>query len=231
MASSSTTPPPGWAHSTSLHQLTWVVSIGDWENQPELAAPNYVDPYPANSVLPMADCWDTTASGIMEERKNLRIIVSRDKPNHASDQQPCKWVGIYTITTTTVAPVYVAMWQALDYPVSALAPQPMTHAKAEWMPWTTFVQQHWPTIRNFDFVRPSREHALIPTQHRCFNSVRTRRNHPELQTAAISYISWTPDEHGTDDALEIHLQGHGQGLDDESYRTWLRNIVPTLEEF
>ncbi|KAF2471353.1 uncharacterized protein BDR25DRAFT_393470 [Lindgomyces ingoldianus] len=212
MASSSAALPPlGWAHSTALHQLTWV---------PELAAPDYVDPYPANGVLLMADCWNTTASGFMEVRTSLRIIVGKDNSNQASNQQPCKWVGIYTITTTTVAPVYVAMSQ-VGYQVPAIVTQPVTHAKAE-MPWTTSVQQHWPAIRNFDFVRPSREHALIPAQHRCFNGVRTRRDHPDLQTAAISYIAWTPDEDGTDDALENHPQS--QGLDDESYRTWLCNI-------
>ncbi|KAF2188757.1 hypothetical protein K469DRAFT_702450, partial [Zopfia rhizophila CBS 207.26] len=181
----------------------------------------------------MADCWNTTASGFMEVHTSLRIVVGKDNPNQASNQRPCKWVGIYTITTTTVAPVYVAMSQVQGHLVpanliAALATQPVTHAKAEWMPWTIFVQQHWPAIRNFDFVRPAREHALIPAQHRCFNGVRTRRDHPNLQTAAISYIAWTPDEDGTDDALENHLQG--QGLDDESYRTWLCNIVPTLEQ-
>ncbi|KAF2188767.1 hypothetical protein K469DRAFT_702461 [Zopfia rhizophila CBS 207.26] len=181
----------------------------------------------------MADCWNTTTSGFIEDRTNLRIVVGKDSSNQVSNQRPRKWVGIYTITTRTVAPVYIAMSQIPSFPVpanlmAALATQSVTHAKAEWVPWATFVQQHWPVIRNFSFVRPSREHALIPTQHRCFNGVRTRRNHPNLQTAAISYIAWTPDEGGTDDALENHLQG--QGLDDGSYRTWLRNIVPTLAQ-
>ncbi|KAF2175333.1 hypothetical protein K469DRAFT_702359 [Zopfia rhizophila CBS 207.26] len=158
----------------------------------------------------MADCWNTTTSGFMEDRTSLRIVVGKDHSNQVSNQRPRKWVGIYTITTRTVAPVYIAMSQIPSFPVpanlmAALATQSVTHAKAEWMPWTTFVQQHWPAIRNFSFVRPSREHALIPTQHRCFN-----------------------DEDGTDDALENYLQG--QGLDDESYRTWLYNIVPTLEQ-
>ncbi|KAF2194664.1 hypothetical protein K469DRAFT_686655 [Zopfia rhizophila CBS 207.26] len=113
MASSSAALPlPGWAHSTALYQLTRVVSIDDWENQPELAAPDYVDPYPVNSVLPMADCWNMTASGFMEVRTSLRIIMGKDNSNRASNQRP------------------------------SLATQPVTHAKAEWMPWTTFVQQH-----------------------------------------------------------------------------------------
>lgn len=100
-------PPLGRAHSTALHQLPWVVPIDNWEDQPELAVPDYVDPYPANGGLPMADCWNTTTSGFMEDRTSLRIIVGKDNSNQVSNQRPRKWVGIYTITTRTVADKYI----------------------------------------------------------------------------------------------------------------------------
>ena len=69
--------------------------------------PDYVDPYPANGGLPMADCWNTTTSSFMEDRTSLRIIVGKDNSNQVSNQRPRKWVGIYTITTRTVADKYI----------------------------------------------------------------------------------------------------------------------------